>query len=184
MQKLSKKRVFEQNSHIFRHSLLANGAEMTQGDFGTDIVSFIFNKLEQASMVDIEYIVNMGSFDDCIFQDSKYGWFLEKDLPKVAVNLKKAVDNLWFGIEDFYIDDVRDIEKDIPDFEDTSEYVDYHMSMFVDQFFHMIYSDLEDLVRMDRRDLWSLGNHDVGRTRRVSRKRRIISELYIRVVER
>lgn len=184
MQKLSKKRVFEQNAHIFRHSLLANVDEMTQGDLGTDIVNFIFNKLEQSSMIDIESIVNMGSFDDCFFQDSKYGWFLEKDLPKVAVNLKKAVDNLWFGIEDFYIDDVRDIERDIPNFEDTSEYVDYHMSMFIDQFFHMIYSDLENLVKMDRRDLWSLGNHNVGRTRRVSRKRRILNELYITVTER
>ena len=174
MLRISAKRIHNFNRKIFGHSLTLKGRDFHFASFGSDLTQCVMARFNDSTMSEIEDAIHNNNSYELFIPEHRKGWFAKEDMPLVKDRIKLIVSQGYeiFGASWYDYEDC-----DLPNENDIEDYIDFWMSEFVGYQFNLLYTDMENLVNMDRQTLWSFGDYPGNKRYRVSRKTRILDEM-------
>lgn len=174
MLRISAKRIHNFNGKIFGNSLTLKGHALYPASFGSDLTRCVMARFNDSTMSEIEDAIHNNNSYELFLPEHRKGWFAKEDMPLVKDRIKLIVSRGHEIFGDAWNDDEC---RDLPNENDIEGYIDFWMAEFTSYRFNDLYTDMENLVNMDRQTLWSFGNYPTSKRYRVSRKTRILNEM-------
>ncbi len=174
MLRISAKRIHNFNKKIFGNSLTLKGHDFYFASFGSDLTRCMMARFNDSTMSEIECAIHNNNSYELFLPEHKKGWFAKEDMSLVKDRIKLVVSRGYEIFGDIWDDNEY---RDLPNENDVEDYIDFWMTEFTRYQFNVFYSDMENLVNMDRQTLWAFGTYPSGKRFRVSRKTRILNEM-------